>query len=47
MPVHCASEIGVKQRHDGVRDVVYDLCRRAGITSQREVDVGMVDCNGK
>ena len=30
-----------------MRDAVYDLCRRAGIPSQREVDVGIVSEDGK
>ncbi|KAL5707554.1 hypothetical protein ACHQM5_018444 [Ranunculus cassubicifolius] len=37
--LHCAAEIGVKHRHDLVRDLLFDLCRCAGVPSRKGVSL--------
>ncbi|GKB78774.1 putative reverse transcriptase domain-containing protein [Tanacetum coccineum] len=34
--VHCKELPGLKYRHDMVRDVLFDICRRAGISAKNE-----------
>ncbi|GJU25516.1 hypothetical protein Tco_1164137 [Tanacetum coccineum] len=41
-PVHCKEPSGFKYRHDMVRDVLFDICRRAGISFKKEAPV---NCN--
>ena len=38
--VHCSSEIGVKFRHNLVRDMLVDICCKAGISIRKEASVG-------
>ncbi|GKD29564.1 hypothetical protein Tco_1240342, partial [Tanacetum coccineum] len=41
--VSCAGIIGIKHRHNVVRDTLVDICYRSGISAGKEVDIGMVD----
>ncbi|KAL9247624.1 hypothetical protein vseg_021038 [Gypsophila vaccaria] len=45
--VSCTGTVGVKHRHNLVRDTLLDICFRAGISAAKEVDVGLSDGNGK
>ena len=38
--VHCASKIGVKFRHNLVRDMLVDICCKAGILVRKEAPLG-------
>ncbi|GJY38475.1 hypothetical protein Tco_0424839 [Tanacetum coccineum] len=38
--VHCKELPGFKYRRDMVRDVLFDICRRAGISAKKEAPVG-------
>ncbi|GJU13631.1 hypothetical protein Tco_1136027 [Tanacetum coccineum] len=39
--VSCASIIGIKHRHNVVRDTMVDICFRSGISARKEVDIGL------
>ncbi|GJZ35447.1 hypothetical protein Tco_0581264 [Tanacetum coccineum] len=40
--VHCKELPGFKYRHDMVRDVLFDICRRAGIYVKKEAPVNVL-----
>ncbi|GJR83240.1 hypothetical protein Tco_0154025 [Tanacetum coccineum] len=40
--VHCKELSGFKYRHDMVRDVLFDICRRAGISAKKEAPVNFL-----
>lgn len=40
--LHCAKDVGIKFRHDLVRDVVADICYKAGVPVRKEVDLGFL-----
>ncbi|GJU56760.1 hypothetical protein Tco_1234526 [Tanacetum coccineum] len=40
--VHCKELSGFKCRHDMVRDVLFDICRRAGIYVKKEAPVNFL-----
>ncbi|KAI3721949.1 hypothetical protein L2E82_32969 [Cichorium intybus] len=40
--VHCRELPGFKYRHDMVRDVLFDVCRRAGISVRKEAPVNFL-----
>ncbi|GJR59436.1 hypothetical protein Tco_1501598 [Tanacetum coccineum] len=40
--VHCKELPGIKYRHDMVRDVLFDICRRAGISTKKEAPVNFL-----
>nr|GEU29396.1 putative reverse transcriptase domain-containing protein [Tanacetum cinerariifolium] len=39
--VSCVSIIGIKHRHNVVRDTFVDICFRSGISASKEVDIGL------
>ncbi|XP_056699878.1 uncharacterized protein [Spinacia oleracea] len=39
--VSCAGIVGIKHRHNVVRDTLLDICYRSGISARKEVDVGL------
>ncbi|GJW24930.1 putative reverse transcriptase domain-containing protein [Tanacetum coccineum] len=39
--VSCAGIVGIKHRHNLVRDTLVDICYRSGISSGKEVDIGL------
>nr|GEV37327.1 hypothetical protein [Tanacetum cinerariifolium] len=39
--VSCAGIIGIKHRHNAVRDTLVDICFRSGISAGKEVDIGV------
>ncbi|GJY76834.1 hypothetical protein Tco_0481950 [Tanacetum coccineum] len=39
--VSCAGIIGIKHRHNVVRDTLVDICYRSGISACKEVDIGL------
>ncbi|GJX35277.1 hypothetical protein Tco_0246834, partial [Tanacetum coccineum] len=39
--VSCAEIIGIKHRHNVVRDTLVDICYRFGISAGKEVDIGL------
>ncbi|GKD56471.1 putative reverse transcriptase domain-containing protein, partial [Tanacetum coccineum] len=39
--VSCAGIIGIKHRHNLVRDTLVDICYRSGISAGNEVDIGL------
>ncbi|GJR95485.1 putative reverse transcriptase domain-containing protein [Tanacetum coccineum] len=39
--VSCAGVIGIKHRHNTVRDTFIDICSRSGILAGKEVDIGL------
>nr|GEV80210.1 hypothetical protein [Tanacetum cinerariifolium] len=39
--VSCAGVIGIKHRHNAVRDTFVDICFRSGISAGQEVDIGL------
>ncbi|GJU84600.1 hypothetical protein Tco_1292146 [Tanacetum coccineum] len=39
--VSCAEIIGIKHRHNVVRDTLVDICYRSGISAGKEVDIGL------
>ncbi|GKB28652.1 hypothetical protein Tco_0868053 [Tanacetum coccineum] len=39
--VSCAGIVGIKHRHNLVRDTLVDICYRSGIFSSKEVDIGL------
>ncbi|GKE57655.1 hypothetical protein Tco_1496840 [Tanacetum coccineum] len=40
--VHCKELPGFKYRHDMVRDVIFDICRRVGISAKKEAPVNFL-----
>ncbi|GKD48808.1 hypothetical protein Tco_1277784 [Tanacetum coccineum] len=40
--VHCKELSGFKYRHDMVRDVLFDICMRAGISAKKETPVNFL-----
>ncbi|GJW38137.1 hypothetical protein Tco_0063982 [Tanacetum coccineum] len=40
--VHCKELMGFKYRHDMVRDVLFDICRRVGISAKKEAPVNFL-----
>ncbi|GJW79180.1 putative reverse transcriptase domain-containing protein [Tanacetum coccineum] len=40
--IHCKELSGFKYRHDMVRDVLFDICRRAGISAKKEAPVNFL-----
>jgi len=42
----CASDIGVKWRHDLLRDTMFDIIRRTGVGVQKEVNLGFLSDQG-
>ena len=40
--VHCKELSGFKYQHDTVRDVLFDICRRAGISAKKEAPVNFL-----
>ncbi|GKB17840.1 hypothetical protein Tco_0851763 [Tanacetum coccineum] len=40
--VHCKELPGFKYRHDMVRDILFDICRRAGISAKKEAPVNFL-----
>nr|GEY31217.1 hypothetical protein [Tanacetum cinerariifolium] len=45
--VSCAGIIGIKHRHNVVRDTLVDICYRSGISAGNEVDIGLDDGRDK
>ena len=45
--VSCAGMVGIKHRHNLVRDTLLDICFRSGISASKEVDIGLVDESGR
>lgn len=45
--VHCASEVGVKFRHNLVRDILVDICSKAGIMVRKEAPLGFLSEVGR
>nr|GEU34106.1 heparanase-like protein 3 [Tanacetum cinerariifolium] len=41
--VSCAGIVGIKHRHNVVRDTLVDICYRSGISSSKEVDIGLCE----
>ncbi|GKE45758.1 hypothetical protein Tco_1473042 [Tanacetum coccineum] len=39
--VSCAGIIGIKHRHNVVRDTLVNICYRSGISAGKEVDIGL------
>ena len=39
--VSCAGIIGIKHRHNVVRDTLVDICYHSGISASKEVDIGL------
>ena len=39
--VSCAGIIGIKHRHNVVRDTLVDICSRSGVSARKEVDIGL------
>nr|GEV26440.1 hypothetical protein [Tanacetum cinerariifolium] len=39
--VSCAGIVGIKYRHNVVRDTLVDICYRSGISAGKEVDIGL------
>lgn len=40
--VHCSSKVGVKFRHNLVRDILVDICSKAGIVVRKEAPMGFL-----
>ncbi|GKB22008.1 hypothetical protein Tco_0855931 [Tanacetum coccineum] len=45
--VHCSSEVGVKFRHNLVRDILVDICSKVGIMVRKEAPMGFLSGDGK
>ncbi|GJY13751.1 hypothetical protein Tco_0383060 [Tanacetum coccineum] len=45
--VHCSSEVGVKFRHNLVRDILVDICSKVGIMVRKEAPMGFLSDDGK
>lgn len=43
----CSSDVGVKWRHNVVRDVLADICGRVGIAVRKEAPLGFLNEEGK
>ncbi|GKG40820.1 hypothetical protein Tco_0470032, partial [Tanacetum coccineum] len=39
--VSCVGIVGIKHRHNAVCDTLVDICYRSGISSGKEVDIGL------
>lgn len=39
--IHCVSEVGLKYRHDMVRDLFFELCYKAGVAARKEASIGL------
>ncbi|PWA82796.1 hypothetical protein CTI12_AA092060 [Artemisia annua] len=44
--VHCSSEVGVKFRHNLVRDILVDICSKVGIMVRKEAPMGFLSDDG-
>ncbi|GJX46519.1 coatomer, epsilon subunit, partial [Tanacetum coccineum] len=44
---HCSSEVGVKFRHNLVRDILVDICSMVGIMVRKEAPMGFFSEDGK
>ncbi|XP_026403738.1 uncharacterized protein LOC113299027 [Papaver somniferum] len=45
--IHCASEVGIKFRHDMVRDGFADICYKGGVSARKEVSLGFLTNSSK
>ncbi|CAA0838451.1 Cytokinin riboside 5-monophosphate phosphoribohydrolase LOG3, partial [Striga hermonthica] len=45
--VSCAGVVGIKHRHNLVRDTLSDVCFRSGISVGKEVDIGLLDAQDR
>nr|GEW70622.1 pentatricopeptide repeat (PPR) superfamily protein [Tanacetum cinerariifolium] len=45
--VHCCSEVGVKFRHNLVRDILVDICSKVGIFVRKEAPMGFLSHDEK
>ncbi|GJR99228.1 hypothetical protein Tco_0315737 [Tanacetum coccineum] len=45
--VSCVGIIGIKHRHNVIRDTLVDICYRSGISAGKEVDIGLVGWRDK
>ncbi|GKB07222.1 hypothetical protein Tco_0835506 [Tanacetum coccineum] len=45
--VHCSSKVGVKFRHNLVRDILVDICSKVGIMVRKEAPMGFLSEDGK
>ncbi|PWA86787.1 hypothetical protein CTI12_AA137770 [Artemisia annua] len=45
--VYCSSEVGVKFRHNLVRDILVDICSKVGIMVRKEAPMGFLSEDGK
>lgn len=45
--VSCAGIVGIKHRHNVVRDTLVDVCYRSGISARKEVDIGLSGGNDR
>ena len=45
--VSCAGIVGIKHRHNLVRDTLLDICYRSGISAGKEVNIGLTGGNDK
>ncbi|XP_071714679.1 uncharacterized protein [Rutidosis leptorrhynchoides] len=45
--VSCAGMVGIKHRHNIVRDSLVDVCYRSGISARKEVDIGLSGGNDR
>ncbi|XP_026399437.1 uncharacterized protein LOC113295303 [Papaver somniferum] len=45
--LHCAKDIGPKFRHDIVRDIIADICYKAGVPARKEVSLGFLTDDDK
>ena len=45
--VHCSSEVGVKFRHNLVRDILFDICSKVGIAVRKEAPMGFLTEEGR
>lgn len=44
--VHCKNDLGLKFRHDLLREIIADICYRLGVPARKEVDLGLISDNG-
>nr|GEU30350.1 pentatricopeptide repeat (PPR) superfamily protein [Tanacetum cinerariifolium] len=44
--VHCSNEVGVKFRHNLVRDILVDICSKVGIMVRKEAPLGFLSKDG-
>ncbi|GJS91249.1 hypothetical protein Tco_0773885 [Tanacetum coccineum] len=45
--VHCSSEVGVKFRHNLVRDILVEICSKVGIMGCKEAPMDFFSADGK